>query len=96
MTKNQVHEWHENREDGKKRYFRAHWNSRNWQFRKTEPEDEDWVAVEKPSAQLWLDLRDVLFRKYQRKRVPYKLLITVDAILESMGVSVDAQKESED
>lgn len=57
MTKNQVHEWHENRpEDGRKRYFRAYWNSKVWIFRKTDPEDEDWVLVDPPTPKLWQDL----------------------------------------
>ena len=61
MTKNQVHEWHENREeDGKKRYYRAYWNSRAW-----------------------------VFRKYQRRRVPFRLLQNVDAILEGLGVKIE-------
>ncbi len=95
MTKNQVHEWHENREeDGRKRYFRAYWNSRAWMFRKTEPEDEDWVPIEKPDVALWLALRDVLFRKYQRRRVPFKLLKKVDAELEGLGVKVEPVTET--
>lgn len=89
MTKNQTHEWHERRDDGKKRYIRAYWNSREWQFRKTEPEDEDWVRIEKPDAAVWLALRDVLFRKYQRKRLPLKHLESVDAVLEEMGIKPD-------
>jgi len=94
MTKNQVHEWHENRaEDGKKRYYRAHWNSRAWTFRKAEPEDEAWVDIT-PTVEIWVALRDVVFRKYQRKRVPYRLLVGLDATLEELGIKIDdAEKE---
>jgi hypothetical protein len=88
MTKNQVHEWHENRpEDGRKRYFRAYWNSKVWIFRKTDPEDEDWVLVDPPTPKLWQDLHGVLFRKYQRRRLPYRLLQMVEAQLDSMGLT---------
>lgn len=87
MTKNQVHEWHERRDDGRKRYIRAYWNSRSWEFRKTEPEDEDWVRIEKPPAELWLTLRDVLWRKYQRKKLPYKYVVQVDGVLAELGVA---------
>jgi hypothetical protein len=94
MTKNQVHEWHENRaEDGKKRYFRAHWNSRAWTFQKTEPEDEEWLRFENPGVEVWVALRDVVFRKYQRRRVPYRLLQGLDAKLEELGVKVDKVEE---
>lgn len=81
MTKNQVHEWHETRPEGGKRYYRAHWDSREWRFTTTTPEDEDWLPVEKPELELWEALRDVLFRKYQRKRLHYRLLESVDKIL---------------
>lgn len=81
MTKNQVHEWHETLPEGGKRYYRAHWNSREWKFTTTTPADEDWLPVEKADLALWEALRDVLFRKYQRKRLHYRLLESVDKIL---------------
>jgi hypothetical protein len=43
----------------------------------------------------WLALRDVLFRKYQRKRLPLKHLQTVDNVLESLGVRVNEHGEAE-
>jgi hypothetical protein len=94
MTKNQTHEWHENTEEGK-RYIRGYWNSRDWNFGILEPGADDWTRVEKPGPELWLALRDVLWRKYQRKRLPWKFIERVDAVLEDMGVKPDAS-ETED
>lgn len=95
MTKNQVHEWHERREeDGKKRYFRGYWNSREWTFAILEPESDDWERVEFPGPELWLALRDVLWRKYQRRRIPFKFLERVDAILADLGVTVNEETEA--
>lgn len=89
MTKNQVHEWHERDEEtGRKRYFRGYWNSRAWTFAILEPGGLDWERVENPTPEIWLALRDVLWRKYQRRRVPFKFVQRVDAILEDMGVKV--------
>lgn len=93
MTKNQIHEWHDRLEDGRRRYVRGYWNSRVWTFRVLLPESEDWELVEKPDADLWLALRDVLFRKYQRKRLPFKHLASVDTVLEEMGVPVEKAVE---
>ena len=87
MTKNQVHEWHERREDGKKLYYRGYWNSREWRMGILEPEIEGWQPVEVPTPEMWLALRDVLFRKYQRKRVPPKMVLRVDAILAGFGIT---------
>ena len=96
MTKNQVHEWHErDEESGKKRYFRGYWNSREWTLAFLEPGGLDWERVEKPEAAIWLALRDVLWRKYQRRRVPFKFVQRVDAILEDMGVSAPRSDEEE-
>jgi hypothetical protein len=89
MTKNQIHEWHErDEESGKRRYIRGYWNSRDWTFATLEPGADDWARVEQPGPELWLSLRDVLWRKYQRKRIPFKFIQRVDAILEGLGVPV--------
>jgi hypothetical protein len=94
MTKNQIHEWHERIEDGRKQYIRAHWNSREWVFQLAHPDGEAWTPM-LPNLETWLALRDVLFRKYQRKRLPIKHLQTVDAVLEEMGWRVNQHGEAE-
>jgi hypothetical protein len=91
MTKNQVHEWHENRPEGGKRYFRGYYNGRDWRFATTTPEDVDWPDLEKPDLGVWEALRDVLFRKYQRKRLNFRLLDSVDKILERVRAGEEAQ-----
>ena len=89
MTKNQIHEWHErDEESGRRRYIRGYWNSRDWTFATFEPGADDWARVTNPSPELWLSLRDVLWRKYQRKRIPFKFIQRVDAVLEDLGVPV--------
>lgn len=88
MTKNQIHEWHERIEDGRKQYIRAHWNSREWVFRVAHPDGEAWMPME-PTTERWLELRDLLFRKYQRKKLPWKYVEALDKMLTGMGVSVD-------
>ncbi|MCB1227428.1 MAG: hypothetical protein KDK99_16540 [Verrucomicrobiales bacterium] len=90
MAKTQTHEWHENRpaEEGRgKRYFRAHWTTRGWHFTTTVREDPDWNPIEQPDAELYQALRDILWRKYQRRRVPIRLVEDVDARLKEFGVT---------
>lgn len=94
MTKNQIHEWHETRPEGGKRYFRAHHDGRCWNFSTTTPEDADWPVIETPELEVWEALRDVLFRKYQRKRLNFKLLEGVDKILERVRNGQEAQSAS--
>lgn len=95
MTKNQIHEWHERMEDGRKRYIRAYWNSREWSFRLAHPDGEAWTPME-PTPEVWLHLRDLLFRKYQRKKLPVKYVQNVDAILEKLGIKPDAEEGDAD
>ncbi len=87
MTKNQAHEWHERTEEGGKRYVRAYWDSRQWVFHYLiEPHMPGWLPMTKPSDEDWLMLRDLLFRKYQRKKLPFKYIEKMDALLETMGL----------
>lgn len=94
MTKNQIHEWHERIEDGRKQYIRAYWNSRAWEFQHAHPDGERWMPME-PTPERWLELRDLLFRKYQRKKLPWKYVEHLDKQLEKMGIKSpdDAQAE---
>lgn len=94
MTKNQIHEWHERIEDGRKQYIRARWNSREWVFHLAHPDGEEWAPMP-PTLETWLALRDVLFRKYQRKRLPIKHLQTVDTVLADQGWRVNEHGEAE-
>jgi hypothetical protein len=88
MHKHQPHEWHETRsaeEGGGKRYMRATWDTRDWQFSLLEPEFETWRRIEEPGIAEFEALREVLWRKYQRKRVPFKFIEGIDAILKNLG-----------
>lgn len=95
MTKNQIHEWHERLEDGRKQYIRAYWNSRDWEFRVAHPDGETWMPME-PTPERWLELRDLLFRKYQRKKLPWKYVEQLDKKLEGMGLKPDGTPTSDD
>lgn len=102
MHKNQAHEWHENRpkeEGGGKTYTRAKWDTRyrQWQFSLLEPEFEEWRRIEHPGLAEFEALRDVLWRKYQRKRLALRFVEGVDAILEDLRAAAGVPAvESED
>jgi len=102
MHKNQAHEWHENLsrdEGGGKRYTRARLDHRGWRFLMLEPGFEDWQLIEAPGIPEFVALRDVLFRKYQRKRVPHKFVEQVDEILAKLGydpAALDAEDPEQD
>lgn len=103
MHKNQAHEWHENRtkdEGGGKRYTRAKWDTRfrQWQFYLLLPEFEEWQRIDHPGLAEYEALRDVLWRKYQRKRLALRFVEDVDEILAGLraeaGVSGQGEADS--
>lgn len=81
MQRQQRHEWREETEEGT-RIYKAVFHSKKWCFassmKGTRREPPEWEDIEEVSDELWESLRDVLFRKYQRKRCPWKLIEDID------------------
>ena len=80
----QIHEWRERQEDGRVRIVKAAWDARVWNFTETYKDLPDWTELPNPSIADYEALRDVLFRKHQRNRVPLRFLEHVDAVLATM------------
>lgn len=80
MTK---HEWREREEDGVRTY-RAKFHGGKWAMSSKLKSDEEWTyhdPMQRPELEL---LRDVLWRKYQRGRLPHKHIEQIDAMLEDL------------
>lgn len=80
----QAHEWRDRREDGRLRIVRAQWDSRKWSFTETYKDSPDWQSIATPALEDYEMLRDVLWRKYQRKRVPWRFVEDLDALIGEM------------
>jgi hypothetical protein len=78
----QTHEWRERDADGVLHIYRAEWDSRDWTFFSTTKSDPEWYPVPHPQISHYEGLRDVLWRKYQRRRLPWKFVEDLDALLE--------------
>lgn len=74
----QTHEWRERSAEGRLRVVRAQWNSRKWTFTETFKDIPDWLEVPSPTLGDYEALRDVLWRKYQRKRLPWHFIQELD------------------
>jgi hypothetical protein len=76
------HEWNEMTDEGK-RYFRATHHAGRWTILTTLKTDPDWVKVEDGEVpeEMWRALREVVWRKYQRKRCPWERVAELDKIL---------------
>ena len=79
-----IHEWRETTEDGRARIVRASWDGRTWMFEETFKDAPDWTRVTSPKIENFEELRDVLWRKYQRNRVPWHMVEHLDGILKDM------------
>jgi hypothetical protein len=74
------HQWRE--QDGEVvRFWRANYHGGRFELYRKEGGDEDWEKLDPPSTEDWEALREVLWRKYQRKRCPWNLIAKVDKIL---------------
>lgn len=80
----QSHEWRERQEDGRVRIVRAQWDTRKWSFTETFKDADTWSKVAAPTIEDYESLRDVLWRKYQRKRTPWRFIEDLDKLLEEM------------
>ena len=76
-----LHEWRDRADDGEHRYFRAWRGLGQWHFLTTLKSDPDWQPVLCPDRDFLTALREKLFAKYQRRRVPYKHIEEIDLML---------------
>jgi hypothetical protein len=76
------HEWRERTDDGI-RYYRASHHGVRWTIRTTLKTDPDWedIPLDQVSEDLWRALRDVVWRKYQRRRCAWDRVAELDRIL---------------
>jgi len=90
------HEWNENTDEGK-RYYRANYQGgrqgsrgglqdSNWSIITTlQKRDPKWDYVNEPTLEMWMEVRDLVWKKYQRKRCPWERVVELDKIIEKMG-----------
>lgn len=80
----QVHEWRDRSEDGRLRIVRAQWDSRKWSFTETYKDVPEWRMITTPVLEDYERLREVLWRKYQRKRLPWRFVEKLDVVIGDM------------
>ena len=62
------HIWTEKDNDGRKREVRATKFGGNWRLQSKYADELDWTYYERPLVDDLLKLKDIIFRKYQRRR----------------------------
>lgn len=67
-----IHEWRERTEEDEIRFLRAWRSLGRWHFLSTLKSDPGWTPVPEPSREMLVALRQKLFDKYQRRRIPWE------------------------
>lgn len=75
------HEWFENTDEGKV-FYRGNYQGGKWTVMTTmQKRDPTWTDLKPPSEEVWRQLRDVVWKKYQRKRCPWDRVADLDKML---------------
>ena len=75
------HTWRETTEEGGKREVRAVKFAGQWKIQSKLKGDLGWTYHDKPSAADLASLRDLIFRKYQRRRASYDDVQAIDRLI---------------
>ena len=75
------HIWKEKEGDGRKREVRASRFGGVWRFQAKFADEDEWTYYDRPLLADVTALRDVVFRKYQRRRASAEDVSSIDQLL---------------
>jgi hypothetical protein len=75
------HIWTERTEDGRKREVRAAKFGRKWRLQSKAAGELDWTYYEQPLLGDLLSLKEILVRKYQRRRASVEDVASVERLI---------------
>jgi hypothetical protein len=82
------HEWSE-KTDGAKVYYRANFIGGRWTIMTTTMKrDPEWADLRVVPLDVWRELRDIVWKKYQRKRCPWERVADLDRIIDESPPTV--------
>lgn len=83
-----VHVWKTVTEEGEKKEVRAERFAGNWRFQSKLKSEDRWTYYDSPTLDDLEQLRDVLWRKYQRKRLPWDDVASIDRMIKERGGTI--------
>jgi hypothetical protein len=75
------HVWKEKDAEGRKREVRVTKFGGSWRFQAKYVDEPEWTYYDRPLLEDLTAARDVIFRKYQRRRASYEDVESLDALL---------------
>lgn len=79
------HGWTQRTEEGEKREVRAVKTQGRWRLQSKVRGEEDWTYHDMPERSDLEELRDILWRKYQRRRASHEDVLLADKMLADLG-----------
>jgi hypothetical protein len=79
------HIWTEKDRDGKKREVRAMKFGGVWRFQSKTADAIEWTYYDSPLLQDLLSLKEIIVRKYQRRRASIEDVASIDKLIEGQG-----------
>lgn len=77
-----THVWKTRTADGAKREVRAEKFGKRWRLQAKVADEDRWTYYQTPLLEDLLELREVLWRKYQRKHLAWEDVAAIDAMIE--------------
>lgn len=76
------HMWTDRNQDGRKRKVRATKFGGAWRFQAKTAGDLDWTYYDRPLLEDLLTLKEILVRKYQRRRASIEDLASIEKLIQ--------------
>ena len=78
-----IHDWKDRTDTGENRLWRATKHGGDWKFMsRLQKSEEGWTTHEKMEIEDLKFFREVLFNKYQRRRIPWEDVVAIDNMIE--------------
>jgi hypothetical protein len=81
------HGWTQRTEDGEKREIRAIKTQGRWRLQSKVKREEEWTYHDTPARADLEELRDILWRKYQRRRASHEDVLLADRMLADLSAA---------
>ena len=80
-----IHVWKHTTDDGERREVRAEKFGGKWRIQAKRKSEENWTYYDVPELEDLVELRRVLFNKYQRKHLAFEDVAAVEKMILDRG-----------
>ena len=81
------HIWTEKDRNGKKREVRATKFGGVWRFQSKVSGENEWIYYDSPPLQDLLSLKEIVARKYRRRRASFDDVVSINKLIEEQGAN---------